>query len=110
MELKLGLSRDPRVETVTVPEQTRGKSKVAEIMAKVGDTDALKRVGQARFSGNGADSRYERVGLELENSLACLKDDLCMALGIKAETVTLVGVVHEPVAPAATGAQGDQEM
>lgn len=65
MELKTTLCHDPRVEKVTVLEQTKGKNKVAEILAKVGNTYVLQRVCQARFLGDGSDSRYVWDSLEL---------------------------------------------
>lgn len=110
LDLKSVLCRGPRTDKVTVLEQKKGRAQVADILAKVGSTYVLKRVGQARFSGDGSDSRYEWGSLELEFAFRNCADDLRAVLGVSSDEVSIVGAEAEQVEQAAGDAQDDQEM
>lgn len=58
VDVKEFLSRDPRIDKVTVLAKNKGEERVAEILAQKNGDYLLQRVGFARFVGDGADPRF----------------------------------------------------
>lgn len=97
MDVKTVLNRDPW-EKVIVVQQRRRKARVAEIFAKVRDTYVLKRVGQARYIGDGDEERFEWDGLEIEAAYRSWVD-LSISIRISLESVSVVGVADAAAEP-----------